>query len=170
MKEFGLKNIFEVPKIVKIHINVGIGSYLRNSKDYSPIIENIKAITGQKPILKKATKSISNFNKLREGDPNGITVTLRKDKMYDFLYKLINIATPRIRDFRGVSVKSFDNHGNYSLGIKEHVIFPEIKIDDVIKSHGVEVTIVTNTDSKEQSKALLEKFDFPFKKSKKEAN
>jgi large subunit ribosomal protein L5 len=164
MKEFGLKNTFEVPKINKIHINVGIGSYLKNSKDYSYIIENIELITGQKPVLRKAKKSISNFNKLREGDPNGITVTLRKEKMYDFLYKLINIVAPRIRDFRGFPDKSFDNNGNYSLGLKEHTIFPEIKLDDMVKSHGIEITIVTNVNSKEKTKALLEKFNFPFKK------
>jgi len=164
--KFKLSNINEVPKLLKINVNVGIGTFMKNSKDYAQIIENIAAVTGQKPVLKRAKKAISNFNKLKEGDPNGVTVTLRREKMYDFLHKLINIVLPRVRDFRGVSDRSFDGNGNYSMGITEHTIFPEIQIDDVIKTHGVQITIVTSSNSDEQSKALLEAFNFPFKKKK----
>src|SRR3972149_7918880 len=120
-KELSLKNIFEVPRFKKIIVNVGIGTYVATvNKDYSVIEETLKDITGMKPALRRAKTSISNFNKLREGEPNGLLVTLRGEKMYDFLNKLINITLPRIRDFRGVSEKSFDGNGNYSVGIKDH--------------------------------------------------
>jgi len=167
MKELGFANIHDVPKISRININVGIGTYVKDSKDYSPVVDNIALITGQKPVLRRAKKAISNFNKLREGDPNGIAVTLRNDKMYDFLSKLIHIVLPRVRDFRGLNTKSFDGNGNYSLGLKEHTLFPEIILDDVVKTHGLQVTIVTTAQSDEHGKALLDKFNFPFKKKKK---
>ena len=168
-KELDLKNMNDIPRIERVNINVGIGTYMASSSDYKPIFENIAKITGQKPIMVKAKKSVSNF-KLREGQPNGITVTLRKDKMYDFLNKLINIVLPRVRDFRGLSDRSFDGNGNYSLGLSEHTLFPEIKLDDVVKTHGVQVTIVTSAKTNEHGKALLSKFNFPFKKVKDNTN
>jgi len=164
-EKLSLANIHQVPKLVKININVGIGTYLKGSSDYKPVMENIANISGQMPVMIEAKKSVSNF-KLREGQPNGIAVTLRKERMYDFMYKLVNIVFPRLRDFRGMNYNSFDGNGNYSLGITEYAMFPEIELDDVVKSHGVQVTIVTSTSSDEHAKALLEEFGFPFKKKK----
>jgi len=168
-KELSFNNINDVPKIQRININVGIGTYMASSSDYKTILENIAKITGQKPMMIRAKKSVSNF-KLREGQPNGVAVTLRKDKMYDFINKLVNIVLPRVRDFRGLSLKSFDGHGNYSLGLPEHTLFPEIKLDDVIKTHGVQITIVTSAQTDDHAKALLDKFHFPFKKVKDNTN
>ncbi len=164
IKELSIKNPHQVPRIEKININVGIGTYMSNTKDFNPVIENIAAITGQKPLMVRSKKAISNFNKLREGDPNGVKVTLRKEKMYDFLAKLVHIVLPRVRDFRGLSPKSFDGQGNYSIGLKEQTLFPEIQIDDVVKSHGIQITIVTSATNDKEAKLLLDKFNFPFKK------
>ena len=165
MQELGLSNVHQIPKITKIVVNAGIGSYLAGSRDTAPVEEDMAAITGQKPVVRKARMSVSNF-KLREGMPNGVFVTLRGARMYSFLERLINIVLPRIRDFRGYSVRSFDGRGNYSLGIKDHLIFPEIATDKIIKPFGLQVTITTNTNNDDHSKALLEKFGFPFSKTK----
>jgi large subunit ribosomal protein L5 len=163
-KELGMKNVNQVPKVQKITLNVGIGSIIQSKgKDFSNIIENITKVAGQKPIVTKAKKAISNF-KLREENPVGITVTLRGKRMYDFLGKLINITLPRVRDFRGLSPRAFDGNGNYSLGFKEHIVFPEIDADDVLHLHGVQITINTSAKSNEEGKALLKAFNFPFKK------
>lgn len=163
-KELKLDNIYAVPRIQKIKINVGIGSYITKNKDFAVIIDNIAKITGQKPVVTKSKKAISNF-KLREGVPNGVCLTLRGAKMMDFLNKLINVVFPRIRDFRGLSEKSFDGHGSYSLGIKEHNAFPEIKVEDLSKNHGIQITIVTTSKEDNSARLLLSKLGFPFKKN-----
>ncbi len=163
-EELGLKNVNAVPKVEKITINVGIGSIIQSQgKDVSYIEENLAKISGQKPVVTKTRKAISNF-KVRENMPVGLVVTLRGQRMYDFLSKLINITLPRVRDFRGISAKAFDGNGNYSLGLKEHVVFPEINPDDVLHLHGVQVTITTSAKTDEDARALLTAFNFPFKK------
>ena len=169
MKELGIKNVNAVPKIKKVSINVGIGSYLAGSKDYSQVMENVTLIAGQKGVLRKARMSVSNF-KLREGMPVGISVTLRGKKMDDFLTKLVNIVLPRVRDFRGISSKSFDKQGNYSLGIKEYTVFPEVNPDDVIKIHGLQVTVETTATNQYEGYLLLKKLGFPFKDEMKNPN
>ncbi len=162
----GVKNFMAIPKVTKIVINSGIGTYVKNhNKDYSNIVDNLAAITGQKPVVTKAKKAISNF-KSRQGDVIGVMVTLRGARMYDFLNKLVNVVFPRVRDFRGISPKSFDGHGNYSVGFKEHIVFPEISPDDVIKLHGLQVNISTNAGTDERGLRLLEAIGFPFKKTK----
>jgi len=162
-KDLGLKNANAVPKLKSITINVGIGSIItRQGKDYDYIVDNVAKIAGQKPVVTKARKSISNF-KTREGVPVGVMVTLRGRRMYDFFSKLINITLPRVRDFRGLSPRSFDGNGNYSMGFKEHIMFPEINPDDVLHLHGIQVTISTTATSDEQGLALLKAFNFPFK-------
>ena len=163
-KELSLKNINAVPHIEKVNINVGIGSLTKNTKDFSDVVDNISKITGQKPIITKAKSAISNF-KLREGMPTGITTTLRGDKMYEFLYKLVNIVIPRVRDFRGLNTKSFDGKGNYSIGFKEALVFPEINPDDVLNVHGLQISIVTTAKNNEDGMALLRQIGFPFKKN-----
>lgn len=163
-KELGIKNPMAVPRLKKIHINVGIGNIMtKGNKDYESIVNNITAIAGQKPVVTKAKKAISNF-KTRKGLPVGITVTLRGERMYDFFKKFVNIVLPRVRDFRGLSRKSFDDKGNYSIGLTEHTVFPEINADDIVKLHGMQVTICTSAKSKEEGYALLKAFRFPFKK------
>lgn len=162
--ELGIENVMALPKVEKVTLNVGIGSYVRShGKDFDNVIENITAITGQKPVIKNATKSVSNF-KLREGQPVGLMVTLRGENMYHFLNKLVNVVFPRVRDFRGISKKSFDGNGNYSIGFKEHIVFPEISPDDVMKLHGVQVSIQTSAKNNEEGLALLTALGFPFKK------
>lgn len=164
MKELGLGNIMEVPKVEKIVLNMGIGTYIRSgNKDYSVLQEHLALISGQAPVVKNARKAISNF-KLRAGMPVGLTVTLRGDQMYNFLEKLINVVLPRVRDFRGISSKSFDSEGNYNFGIKEHTIFPEVPQDDVVKNHGLQITVKTSATSAEAGKALLTQMGFPFAK------
>lgn len=163
LQELSLKNRFEAPRLEKVVINVGVGDAKDNQKGQSEIVENIKMITGQQPIITKAKKSIAGF-KIRAGQPIGLRVTLRGDKMYDFLDKLINIALPRLRDFRGFSTKGFDGHGNYNLGVKEHVIFPEIHFDLVEKIHGMNITIVSDAKTDIHAQALLVKLGFPFEK------
>lgn len=163
-KELGEKNILALPRVSKIVINVGIGSmYTRQQiKDFSNIEQSLANITGQKAVVIAAKKSVSNF-KLREGTPNGIKITLRGERMYDFLNKLINIVLPRVRDFRGISVHGFDNGGNYSMGLKESMMFPEVKVDDDYRPFGLEITIgIKNSDPK-KSELLLRSFGFPFK-------
>lgn len=163
-KKLGIKNKNAVPQLKKITVNVGMGSYLNGEKDYSKVVDGIAQITGQQPIVKKSRLSISNF-KLREGMPVGVSVTLRRDKMYDFFERLVTIVFPRIRDFRGFSPKSFDGKGNYSLGISDHLIFPEIPTDEVIKPFGIQVTLTTTANDDEGARALFDAFGFPFQKN-----
>jgi large subunit ribosomal protein L5 len=163
MKEFDLKNIMQVPGINKIVLNIGVGEALDNPKALDAAVSDISAITGQKPIITKARKSIANF-KLREGRSIGVKVTLRGDRMWSFLDRLVNIALPRVRDFRGVSEKSFDGRGNYTLGIREQLIFPEISYDSIDKLRGMEMTLVTSAPNDEQAAALLRNLGMPFRK------
>lgn len=163
MKRFGYKSVMEVPTVDKVVINMGIGEAVANPKVLDEAIAELAQITGQKPVITKAKKSIANF-KLREGMPIGCKVTLRKVKMYDYLDKLMNISLPRVRDFRGVSTTSFDGRGNYTLGIKEQLIYPEINYDKVNKTRGMDVVIVTTAKTNEEAKALLEELGMPFKK------
>ncbi len=164
MKKFSYKNVMQVPKIEKVTINMAIGEARENVKVLDSAMADLATISGQKPIQTKAKKSIANF-KLREGMPIGCKVTLRGDRMYEFLDRLINLALPRVRDFRGVSPDSFDGRGNYSLGIKEQLIFPEIEFDKVDKVRGMDVTIVTTAQSDEEARELLTLFNMPFKKA-----
>lgn len=163
-KKLGIKNIMAVPKIKQVSINVGIGNYIKtHGKDFSAVVDSIAAISGQKPVITKSKKAISNF-KLRAGEPVGVSVNLRGKRMYEFLTKLVNIVFPRVRDFRGISPKSFDGKGNYSIGFKEHVVFPEISPDEVSRLHGLEINIVTTAKNNEEAFELLSAFGFPFKK------
>lgn len=162
-KTLNLKNVLATPRLVKVKINVGIGTYVRaGGKDFSPIVKNITDITGQKPIVTKSRKAISNFH-LRAKMPVGVTVTLRKHRMNDFINKLVNVALPRTRDFRGISVKGFDNKGNYNLGIQDINIFPETSMENIERSHGLQVTIVTSAKDNYEGYILLKALGFPFK-------
>ena len=163
MKQFNYKSVMEVPYIDKVVINIGVGDAIANSKALDDAVAVLAAITGQAPVITKAKKSIANF-KVREGMPIGCKVTLRREKMYDFLDKLMNISLPRVRDFRGVSDTSFDGRGNYTLGIKEQIIFPEIDYDKINKVRGMDVVIVTTAKTNEEAKALLTEMGMPFKK------
>lgn len=163
MKEFNYKSIMEVPKIDKVVVNIGVGDAITNSKLLDEAVEELTAITGQAPVITKAKKSIANF-KLREGMAIGCKVTLRKVKMYEFLDKLFNISLPRVRDFRGVSDTAFDGRGNYTLGVKEQIIFPEIDFDKVDRTRGMDVVIVTTAKTNEEARALLKAMGMPFKK------
>ncbi len=162
MKKFNYKSVMQVPKLEKIVINIGLGDTKENPKSLENAMNDIEQITGQKPIITKARKSIAAF-KLREGVNIGCKVTLRADKMYDFAYKLFNVALPRVRDFRGVSGNSFDGRGNYSMGIKEQLIFPEIEYDKVDKLRGMDIIFVTTANSDEEAKELLRLMGMPFK-------
>jgi len=162
MKEFSYKNVMEVPRVQKIVINVGLGEAIQNIKLLDAAQRELSIITGQKPIVTKAKKSIASF-KLRKGVPIGCKVTLRGDRMYEFLDRLISIALPRIRDFKGVSGKSFDGRGNYSLGLKEQFIFPEIDYEKVEMVHGLDVTICTTAQTDKESKTLLRSLGIPFR-------
>jgi len=164
-KKFSLKNILMVPKFTKVVLNMGLGADANDKKKIQNCVEDMSLISGQKPIITKFKKSISNF-KTRKNASAGVKVTLRGDRMYEFIDRLVNIALPRIKDFEGLSVKSFDNFGNYSLGIKEHIIFPEINFDKVDRIRGMDITIVTNTKNKDANLALLEEMNFPFKKKR----
>ena len=161
--KLGLKNIFEVPKITKIIVNIGVGEAVSDSKKIDSATSDLTTITGQKPIITKAKKSIAGF-KLRKGVNIGCKVTLRKDRMYEFLDRLIYIALPRVRDFKGLSKKSFDKSGNYSIGIKEQIIFPEINYDKIDKVRGMDVSIVTSTSNDNHAFELLKGFNLPFRK------
>ena len=163
MKKFNYKSVMEVPKLEKIVINVGLGDMKDNPKALDNTINDLKIITGQTPIVTKAKKAIAAF-KIREGVNIGCKVTLRKDKMYDFAYKLFNVALPRVRDFRGLSPKSFDGRGNYTIGIKEQLIFPEINFDEVEKVRGMDIVIVTTAKSNEEAYDLLKELGVPFRK------
>ena len=154
MKKFGYKSVMQIPKIDKVVINVGCGEAKDNPKAVDAIVGDIAKITGQKPVVCLAKKSVANF-KLREGMPNGVKVTLRGDKMYEFLDRLFNLALPRVRDFRGINPNSFDGRGNYSLGVKEQLIFPEIEYDKVDKVRGMDICVVTTANTDEEAKELL---------------
>ncbi|MEE3393014.1 MAG: 50S ribosomal protein L5 [Lachnospiraceae bacterium] len=162
-KKFGYKNVMQVPKLAKIVINMGVGEARENSKVLDKAVEELGIITGQKAVTTKAKKSIANF-KLREGMPIGCMVTLRGEKMYEFLDRLVNLALPRVRDFRGVNPDAFDGRGNYALGIKEQLIFPEIEYDKVDKVRGMDVIIVTTANTDEEARELLAQFGMPFRK------
>ena len=164
IKEFNYKNVMMTPKLEKITINAGVGEGVQNPKLLDGIAQEISLISGQKPVITRAKKSISNF-KLRAGMPIGVKVTLRREKMYEFLDRLINISVPRIRDFRGLSDKSFDGRGNYSMGIKEQIIFPEIDYDKVERIRGLDITLVTTAKTDEEGRSLLREFGMPFKKT-----
>ena len=164
-EQFEYDNVMAVPKLEKIVVNCGVGEAVENEKVLDTISNNLAVITGQHPIKTKARKSISNF-KVREGMPIGCKVTLRKKKMYEFLDRLINLALPRTRDFQGVPDKSFDGRGNYTLGVKEHTIFPEINTDQVDTVHGIDVTFVTSAETDEEAFALLKEIGLPFKNNK----
>ena len=162
MKKFGYKSVMQVTKIDKVVINIGLGDLKENPKALENAMKDLTQITGQKPVITKAKKSIAAF-KLREGANIGCKVTLRSDKMYDFVYKLFNVALPRVRDFRGVSAHSFDGRGNYSMGIKEQLIFPEIEYDKVDKLRGMDIIFATTATTDEESKELLKLLGMPFK-------
>lgn len=161
IKEFGYKNVNEVPKLVKIVLNMGLGDVKDNSKSFNTAIEELTLIAGQKPVATKAKKAISNF-KVREGMKIGAKVTLRGKRMYEFFDRLVGIALPRVRDFRGISDKSFDGRGNYSMGIKEQLIFPEISYDKVEKIRGLDISFITTAKTDAESKALLKALGLPF--------
>lgn len=160
--EFNYKNVMQVPKIEKIVINMGLGEAIQNVKILDSAAVELAAISGQKPIITKAKKSIASF-KLRQGMPIGCMVTLRRDRMYEFLDRLLNVSLARVRDFKGVSGKAFDGQGNYTLGIKEQLIFPEINYDQIDKIKGLNITIVTSAKTDEEGKALLKHFGMPFR-------
>jgi large subunit ribosomal protein L5 len=162
MKEFNYKNVMQVPKLEKIVINMGLGEAIQNAKILDSAQNEVGAITGQKPVVTRARKSIANF-KLREGMPIGCKVTLRRERMYEFFDRLVNVALPRIRDFRGVSGKSFDGRGNYALGIREQIIFPEIDYDKIDKIKGMNIIVTTSAQTDEEGKALLKMMGMPFR-------
>lgn len=161
MKEFGYKNPLQVPRLEKVTLNVGLSEALQNIKVLDVAAAEVMAITGQKPVITRAKKAIANF-KLREGVPIGCMVTLRRERMYEFLDRLIHVALPRVRDFKGVSDRSFDRRGNYSLGLREQIIFPEIQADKVEKARGLTVSIVTTAKTDQEGKALLKYLGMPF--------
>ena len=163
VKKFGYKNVMQVPKLEKIVINMGIGEAKENSKVLDAAMAELAIISGQKPVTTKAKNSIANF-KIREGMPIGCKVTLRGERMYEFLDRLVNLALPRVRDFRGVNPNAFDGRGNYALGIKEQLIFPEIEYDKVDKVRGMDIIIVTTAATDEEARELLAQFGMPFKK------
>ena len=163
MKKFGYKSIMEVPRLEKIVLNVGLGDIKEDPKSLEGAMKDLAQITGQKPIVTKAKKAIAAF-KIREGVNMGTKVTLRSGKMYDFAYKLINVALPRVRDFRGVSANSFDGRGNYSMGVKEQLIFPEIEYDKIDKIRGMDIVFVTTAKTDEEARELLTLLGMPFKK------
>ena len=163
MKQFGCKNVMAVPKLVKINVNMGLGEAITNAKVLDVATEEIAAITGQRPVVTKAKKSIAAF-KLRQGMPIGITVTLRGDRMYEFFDRLVNIALPRVRDFRGVPPRSFDGRGNYTLGLRDQLIFPEVDYGKVDKARGMNITIVTSAETDDEAYELLKLLGMPFAK------
>lgn len=163
VKHFNYSSVMEVPQIDKIVVNMGVGDAVQNTKVLDDAVEELQAITGQKPLITKAKKSVATF-RLREGMPIGAKTTLRGERMYDFLDKLISVSLPRVRDFRGISNRSFDGRGNYTLGIREQLIFPEIDFDKVSKVRGMDIVIVTTADSDEESLELLTQLGMPFQK------
>jgi len=163
MSKFNYKSVMEVPKLEKIVVNMGVGDAVANAKALDNAVEELSTITGQKPVVTRAKKSIAGF-RLREGMPIGAKVTLRGERMYEFLDKLVSVSLPRVRDFRGISKKAFDGRGNYTLGIKEQLIFPEIDYDKVSKVRGMDIVIVTTAKTDEESRELLTQFGMPFQK------
>ena len=163
IKKFGYKNIMEVPKLDKVVINMGVGEAKENAKVLDSAVKDLETIAGQKVVLTRAKNSVANF-KIREGMPIGCKVTLRGEKMYEFVDRLVNLALPRVRDFRGVNPNAFDGRGNYTLGVKEQLIFPEINFDDVDKTRGLDIVIVTTANTDEESRALLTGLGMPFAK------
>ena len=161
LQQNGYKNILEVPKLQKIVINMGLGEAVQDSKKVASAVADLTKITGQKPIITKASKSVAGF-KLREGMPIGCKVTLRRDRMYEFLDRLITIALPRVRDFRGLNTSSFDGCGNYAMGLKEQIVFPEIDYDQIDTIRGMDIIFVTSAKTDDEARELLRKFDFPF--------
>ena len=161
--KFKYKNDFQIPKLEKVVINMGVGEAVKDSKKIEAALIELAAITGQKPVITKSKKANASF-KLREGMPIGVKVTLRKNKMYEFVDRFINIALPRVRDFRGVNAKSFDGNGNYALGLKEQFVFPEIEYDNVDSVRGMDIIFVTSAKSDQEARELLNGFDFPFNK------
>ena len=162
-QKLDVKNVMEIPRIEKIVLNMGLGEAVQNPKVVDQALAELTSIAGQKAVVTRAKKSIATF-KVRQGMPIGVCVTLRRDRMYDFLSKLINVALPRVRDFRGIVASGFDGHGNFSLGITEHIIFPEIDYDTIEKIRGLNVTIVTTAKTNEHARALLDAFGMPFRK------
>lgn len=162
VKQFGLTNPHQVPRIVKIVLNVGLGEGAKNPKLIDTVADELAIITGQKPVIRRAKKAIANFG-LRQGMPVGVSVTLRNARMYEFLDRFINVSTPRVRDFRGLPDKSFDGRGNYTIGIKEQMIFPEIEFDKVETIHGMDITVVTDAGRDDLAMALLREFGWPFR-------
>jgi large subunit ribosomal protein L5 len=163
MKQFGYKNVMAVPRMVKVNVNMGLGEAIANAKVLDVAAEELSVITGQRPIVTKAKKSIAAF-KLRQGMPIGVTVTLRGDRMYEFMDRLVNIALPRVRDFRGVSLRSFDGRGNYTLGLRDQLIFPEIDFGKADKARGMNITVVTTAKSDDEAYELLKLLGMPFAK------
>jgi large subunit ribosomal protein L5 len=161
MQEFAYKNVMQVPRVEKITVNIGVGEATQNAKAVDTAVAELTAIAGQKPVITKAKKAIANF-KLREGVPIGCMVTLRRERMYEFLDRLIHVALPRVRDFKGISDRSFDGRGNYSLGLREQVIFPEIQTDKVEKTRGMTITITTTAKTDQEGRALLKFMGMPF--------
>jgi large subunit ribosomal protein L5 len=162
VEKFGYKSVMEVPRMEKITLNMGVGEAVGDKKNMEFAVNDMQAIAGQKVIVTKARKSVAGF-KIRDGWPIGCKVTLRRERMYEFLDRLVSIALPRVRDFRGVSAKSFDGRGNYSMGVKEQIIFPEIEYDKVDAIRGMDITITTSARTDEEGRALLDSFNFPFK-------
>ncbi len=162
-KQFGYKNAMMTPRLEKVVINMGVGDAVNDRKAVDQAVEELTKIAGQKPVITKAKKSIASF-KLRDGMAVGCKVTLRKDRMYEFLDRLVTVALPRVRDFRGLSPKSFDGRGNYALGLKEHIVFPEINYDQVEKVRGMDIIVCTTAKSDAEARALLAEFNFPFRK------
>jgi large subunit ribosomal protein L5 len=162
MKDFGFKNVMQVPKLERIVVNMGLGEAVQNAKLVETAAEELTAITGRKPVITRAKKSIAGF-KLREGMPIGVMVTLRGEQMYDFLDRLVSIALPRTRDFKGISPKAFDGRGNYTLGIREQIVFPEVNYDKIDRIKGMNVTLVTTAETDEQGRALLKSLGMPFR-------
>jgi large subunit ribosomal protein L5 len=162
MKELGCKNVMEVPRITKITLNMGVGAAAQDRKAIEGAVIDMTAISGQKPVVTKARKSVAGF-KIREGWPIGVKVTLRSQRMYEFLTRLVDVAIPRVRDFRGLNAKSFDGRGNYSMGLREQIVFPEIDYDKVEKLRGLDITVTTTARTDDEARALLRAFNFPLK-------
>ncbi len=165
MKKYGYKNSFQVPRLLKIVVNMGVGEGVNNPKDVEEAAVELGLITGQKPIIIKSTKAISNFH-LKENTPVGCKVTLRGKRMYEFFDRFVSVALPRVRDFRGIPANSFDGRGNFSLGVQDQVIFPEIDLDKIKRTQGMDITLVTSSKTDEEAKSLLEAFGMPFRSNK----
>jgi large subunit ribosomal protein L5 len=163
MKEFGYKNVMEVPRLVKVSVNIGMGEAVQNAKALDAAAADLATITGQKPVITRAKKSIANF-KIRENMPIGMVVTLRGERMYEFLDRFLNVALPRIRDFQGAPANSFDGRGNYSIGVREQLIFPEIEYDKIDKIRGMQITIVTTAKTDEEARRFMEMLGVPFQR------